>query len=75
MESKDRCAERRQHIQKRLKVFNELVIDKKLDGLMLSFDYAKQLIRFMDMGLIYYFKKIYKCQILNFLVQVHYMNL
>ncbi|KAL7069730.1 hypothetical protein ACQ4LE_011169 [Meloidogyne hapla] len=52
LESKERRTERRQHIQKRLQIFNELFDSKKLDGLTLSYEHAEQLIRFMDMVVI-----------------------
>ena len=55
MEGKDRRAERRQHVQKRLQVFNELADASKIDELMLSYEHAEQLIRFMDMGLTYFY--------------------
>nr|CAD2164135.1 unnamed protein product [Meloidogyne enterolobii] len=49
VESKERRTERRQHILKRLQIFNELLDANKIDALTLSYEHAEQLIRFMDM--------------------------
>ncbi|KAF7633128.1 hypothetical protein Mgra_00007491 [Meloidogyne graminicola] len=48
----ERLAERRLHVQKRLQVFNELDAVGKIDELTLSYEYAEELIRFMNIVVI-----------------------
>jgi len=51
-EGKQRREEQRQNLQKRLQVFMELIDGGSFKGISMSYEYAEQLIRLMDTGLL-----------------------